>query len=231
MSKYDIEKMIALYESGMSTPQVAKEIGCSVATVAFHLNKRANGLRPKKTIDWPVEQMRQWYEVEGKTLEEIGALLGISSKVVNKACKRFGFAMRPRGQKFGEQHKGWKGGRTVDKSGYVLVYKPDHPHCSASGYVREHRLVMEQKLGRYLEKHEAVHHIDENTSNNSPENLELFDSNGRHLSETRKGKCPDWTPEGREVLAQTVKDIAARRASRRQSKPDALPSTEIADHC
>lgn len=224
MSKYDIEKMIALYESGKSTTQVAKEIGCSVATVAFHLNKRANGLRPKKVIDWPVDKMRQWYEVERKTVEEIGVLLGISSKVVNKACKRFGFAMRPRGQKFGSEHKGWKGGRTIDKAGYVLVYMPEHPDSNSNGYIREHRLVMEKKLGRRLEKHEVVHHIDENTSNNDPDNLELFASNGDHLAETRAGRCPNWTPEGREVLAKTVKDIAARRASRRQSKPDDSPS-------
>ena len=35
-------------------------------------------------------------------------------------------------------------------------------------YVAEHRLVMEAKLGRYLERHEVVHHIDGDPSEQRP---------------------------------------------------------------
>ena len=38
----------------------------------------------------------------------------------------------------------------------------------------EHRVVMENKLGRKLESWEHVHHIDENKRNNHPDNLELM---------------------------------------------------------
>ena len=41
-------------------------------------------------------------------------------------------------------------GRTLDKSGYALVRAPRHPHCNSGGYIREHRLVMEQVIGRLL---------------------------------------------------------------------------------
>jgi hypothetical protein len=86
-------------------------------------------MRTKK-YDWNYEQIRQLYEVQGKTVEEIGVILGRSSKLVNKWCKKLGIRMRPRGQKFGPEHKGWKGGRLVDKSGYILIYLPEHPNAS-----------------------------------------------------------------------------------------------------
>ena len=57
---------------------------------------------------------------------------------------------------------------------YKLIYMPDHPFCSKKGYVREHRLVVEKNIGRYLLEDEVVHHIDGNTLNNSLDNLQLM---------------------------------------------------------
>lgn len=57
--------------------------------------------------------------------------------------------------------------------GYVLVYDPSNPSSDRSGYVLEHRLIMEQHLGRYLTHDEIVHHLNEDKSDNRIENLEL----------------------------------------------------------
>ena len=46
----------------------------------------------------------------------------------------------------------------------------------------EHRVVMEQILGRPLSPWEIVHHKDGNILNNSPENLELLESQSVHAS-------------------------------------------------
>ena len=169
-------------------------------------------------IHWDVERLRQLYEVEGKTVVEIGLVLGVRSKVVNKACRRLGIQMRRRGPPAGADHPGWRGGVTTDKAGYVLRYRPEHSHCNSNGYVREHRLVMEQKLGRLLLPVEVVHHIDDDPANNHPDNLELFANNRNHLAATLKGKCPNWTPEGKE---------RALAGARRKRKP--TPQTNTHD--
>ena len=65
----------------------------------------------------------------------------------------------------------WKGGRTISSHGYVLIRLPEHPKAFATGYVYEHMLVAEKKLGRPLKKGELIHHIDSNRQNNAPENI------------------------------------------------------------
>lgn len=57
---------------------------------------------------------------------------------------------------------------------YAVVY--DHPYANKYGYVLEHRIVMENSLGRILDKSEIVHHIDGNKRNNEITNLVVLGS-------------------------------------------------------
>lgn len=80
----------------------------------------------------------------------------------------------------GERNPRWKGGRWTNDQGYILVLRPDHPFADRHGYVREHRLVMEKSIGRYLDPKEVVHHMNHQRGDNRIENLKLFPSNGHH---------------------------------------------------
>lgn len=76
----------------------------------------------------------------------------------------------------------FKGGR-VSRNGYVYIYVKNHPYAvkyGATRYVKEHRLVMEKHIGRYLKPTEVVHHIDGNKENNNLSNLALFLNQSAH---------------------------------------------------
>ncbi len=91
----------------------------------------------------------------------------------------------------GEANPLWNGGRYVDVYGYVWILKPEHPNATKNGYIREHRLVLEQKIGRLLLPGEIPHHVNGIKSDNRPENLELYGSQSKHIREAHYAKNND----------------------------------------
>lgn len=76
--------------------------------------------------------------------------------------------------------------KRVNCKGYVLV-KVEHPK-SFKGWYYEHRLVMENSLGRVLNSWETVHHLNEVKTDNRPENLFVcYEANHRALNEFLTG--------------------------------------------
>jgi len=78
----------------------------------------------------------------------------------------------------GKFHYSYKG--KIKRGKYWYLFLPNHPYSNKQGYIAEHRVVMEKKLGRYLRDEECVDHIDREPTNNNPENLRIFLTHGQH---------------------------------------------------
>ena len=86
----------------------------------------------------------------------------------------------------GEKHPRWKGGRFKDTDGYIRILMPNHPDCSRQGYILEHRYLIEQKVGRFLLKTEAVHHINGIKDDNNIDNLVLLTTQAHNSLSTKE---------------------------------------------
>ena len=92
-------------------------------------------------------------------------------KGYNKTCSiHNGYSQRK-----GELNPSWKGGKVLSKDGYILVLHPERYNKKGiSRYILEHRLVVETKLGRKLQRTEIVHHLNGIRNDNRFENLALI---------------------------------------------------------
>lgn len=124
---------------------------------------------------------------KGKSTNEIGELLGIDGSNVYRFLKRIGFILRSHSDSvrlaivtgrmeilIGSKNSSWKGGKTRHSKGYVLIRNPTHHRSTKNGYVMEHVLVLEKKLGRSLKPNEIVHHINHKKTDNHPANLQVM---------------------------------------------------------
>jgi hypothetical protein len=137
---------------------------------------------------------------------QIAEILGCTPAQVKKALARMPqVPRRPAGPPSGSRNPSWRGGRILDRDGYVLLAKK--PLRKA-----EHRVVMEQVLGRPLRPEEVVDHIDGITIHNDPSNLRVFATNGDHLRETTTETGRNWSAAGR-------RNIGARTDRGREIEP------------
>ena len=110
--------------------------------------------------------------LKGRAAQAAAKSLWWKTHDTTETRRKIGEASRGRVNPRGDKAPGWKGGRRRSRE-YIYIYAPEHPNAVSRGYVCEHRLVMEKKLGRYLTPNEEVHHINGIKDDNRIENLEL----------------------------------------------------------
>lgn len=88
----------------------------------------------------------------------------------------------------GSNNPNWTGGRKYKTSGHILIYLPNHPG-SKKGYYPEHRAIIENKIGRYLNQDEVIHHINCDPTDNSIDNLFLVAKNKHNKVHANLEKC------------------------------------------
>ena len=142
----------------------------------------------------PVEYITLKCSVCGKEFEKVASIYRHDMKkcTAGKFCSKKCFynSAEIRKPKDGKRElsRWWKGGRIYER-GYKMILVDDHPNAVLKGsglkYVREHRLVMEKHLGRYLTNDEVIHHKNGDPLDNRIENLEIM-TNSEHSSMHRK---------------------------------------------
>lgn len=86
--------------------------------------------------------------------------------------------------RIGETHPLFKGGKTIDSNGYVVLSsKKWGEDCGR----REHCIVVEKSIGRKLKANEIVHHINGDKSDNRIENLTI-ETRASHNRRHGKGR-------------------------------------------
>lgn len=222
-----IDKVTTLYQEGKTQKRVSDIVGialCSVIRI----------LRAEKIVfrrEWSEERVASLVELylSGCSIQECAKRLGTAKRYVRLFLVEQGIAIRSHSEATPqkEKHHCWNGGRTNGE--YVYVLRKDHPHATGLGYVLEHRLVMEEHLGRYLLPSEVVHHKNKNKHDNRIENLQLFATNAEHLAEELRGQCPKWTEEGKRRMTEAHQRWCEQQRTRTRSRTDGRQYTLFAD--
>lgn len=198
----DREWLEARYvREGLTQQDIADWLGChrgavQQALAALGIDRRPPGTPTpgRKRSDALPSPGKAWfhehYEVQQQTITEMAAELGRSVMWVHRRMREDGIQRRTPGairkshQRSDATLPNSEDGRKQRRyhSVYVKIHVPDHPRADKHGFVPKHRWVAEQNLGRLLKPGEVVHHIDDDKSNNDPDNILVFPSQKAHAA-------------------------------------------------
>ena len=156
-----VVRLIELYDKSHSLRIVEKETGMHRNTISKIL--KDNGVRVYAKGE---NAKHTWKNHKHPYLGKKGELCPTYGRKMTPETRE---KMKPIWEEFGNKRRK---GRKKTSGGYIEVYSPNHPNAY-QGYMLEHRLIMEQSIGRMLSTDEYVHHINGDKTDNRIENLQL----------------------------------------------------------
>lgn len=202
----DRKTLVSLYsDEWLTAQQIADRFGCSQIAVLNALKRFDIPIHTSKVKGANKDNLRKLYIDRQWSTVRIAKHFGYKTdETIRKALKKYGIPVRSRAEaakvklnspkelarlkthfidlgmtQKGDKHPSWKGGKTTNKDGYVLI-RID------GSYKLEHRYVMEQHLGRKLESWEEVDHKNLNKSDNRLSNLEVIPSEHKRRDYMRR---------------------------------------------
>lgn len=221
---WDYEKLKRLYlKDRLSLTEIGNLTGHDRRIIRIALQSVGVAIRNKSEIadvfyqhrppNWDLSDLDFLYKVKNMSAKKISELKKCNARTILRELKERKIPIRGSSDaaklafltgsrklppvKKGNKCRFWKCGRYINSQGYMMLYMPEHPFSNKQGYIAEHRVVMEKKIGRYLFKFEKVHHkgtlyplgSKENKHDNREENLILVDNHSHKIMEELCNNC------------------------------------------
>jgi len=133
--------------------------------------------------------------ISGLSSPKIGKIMNLTTGDITHILRTYAPYLKKH-DRSGNKNSHWKGGITYDR-GRKLIYTPNHPKPNKFGtHCYEYVLIIEKKLGRYLEKNEIVHHIDGDVTNNNINNLQVMPQK-EHIKLHKKNGDMEYIPKSK----------------------------------
>ena len=147
---------------------------------------------PTKLPESLWNDLKELYVKQKISTIEIAKLKGCTSDTVSEHLQHLGIVRRNNSEQQLNRYTNNPPTHQLQmtRNGYILIYTPDHPLADQKGYVLEHRLVVEKRIGRYLLRSEPVHHINGIRNDNRDENLQLLTPRDHSTKSLLCQQCP-----------------------------------------
>lgn len=188
----DVARVIELYQQGISMNEIGKQLGHPHGVISYHIHKSGIALHNPRSQQRPIatNHIKELYQ-QGMSTIEISENVGLTPQSVYQRLLKAGIRLRSfseaislsakRGRKkqqMGELNAKWKGGRAIDRHGYISV--------RVNGKQRaEHRVIWEKAHG-IIPKDWVIHHLNGIRVDNRLENLCALPRNRHSPSEIIK---------------------------------------------